>query len=95
MIHLFRPAEAPENPSPPVGPPRPRRRPVNARPVLARLAALLSSQRVRWLALHTVILLGLLVQGVSLLTLAYLVDLSVSLMELWADLARKHLELTL
>lgn len=39
-------------------------------------------------------LLAIVGQGVSLLTLAYLVDLSVSLMELWAELARKHLELT-
>jgi hypothetical protein len=38
---------------------------------------------------------GLVVQGALILTAAYLVDLSVSLMELWADLARKHLEITL
>jgi hypothetical protein len=30
-----------------------------------------------------------------LLATCYLIDLSVSLMELWAELARKHLELTL
>jgi hypothetical protein len=38
---------------------------------------------------------GLVLQGVLVLTAAYLVDLSLSLMELWTDLARKHLELTL
>jgi hypothetical protein len=38
---------------------------------------------------------GLVVQGALLLTAAYLIDLGLSLMELWADLARKHLELTL
>lgn len=41
------------------------------------------------------IVLGLLVQMVLLLTVAYLCDLALALMELWADLARKHLELTL
>jgi hypothetical protein len=39
--------------------------------------------------------LALVVQGMLLLTAAYLVDLALSLMELWTDLARKHLELTL
>lgn len=47
------------------------------------------------MAAYLALLLGLLLQGVLLLTTAYLVDLSVSLMELWADLARKHLEITL
>jgi len=45
---------------------------------------------------HTsVVLLGLVTQAVMLLVAAYLCDLALSLMELWADLARKHLELTL
>jgi hypothetical protein len=35
------------------------------------------------------------VECVLLLLAFYLVDLSISLMELWADLARKHLEITL
>ena len=47
-------------------------------------------------AVHTsVVLLGLVTQAVMLLVAAYLCDLALSLMELWADLARKHLELTL
>ena len=47
-------------------------------------------------ALHIcLIVCGLVVQLVLLLTVAYLCDLALSLMELWADLARKHLELTL
>lgn len=66
-----------------------------ARVVLARLRGLFSSQRGRQLVATLLLLLGLVVQGVLLLTVAYLVDLSVSLMELWALLARKHLELTL
>jgi hypothetical protein len=41
------------------------------------------------------LLAGAVVQIVLLLTVAYLIDLSLSLMELWADLARKHLEITL
>lgn len=38
---------------------------------------------------------GLVAQLAALVYLGYLVDLCISLMELWADLARKHLELTL
>lgn len=39
--------------------------------------------------------LGLAVQMGLCFTAMYLIDLSISLMELWADLARKHLEITL
>lgn len=39
--------------------------------------------------------LGLAVQMGLCFTAMYLIDLSISLFELWADLARKHLELTL
>lgn len=47
-------------------------------------------------AVHaSLLLVGLVIQGVLLLTAAYLIDLAVSLMELWTALARKHLELTL
>jgi hypothetical protein len=35
------------------------------------------------------------VQVALVVATAHLVDLSVSLMELWAELARKHLEITL
>jgi hypothetical protein len=41
------------------------------------------------------VLLGLLVQVVLTLLMWELVDLTLSLMEVWAELARKHLELTL
>jgi hypothetical protein len=59
------------------------------------VAGLLHKQPVRQ-ALHTcLIVLALVLQGMLLLTAAYLIDLALSLMELWADLARKHLELTL
>jgi hypothetical protein len=47
------------------------------------------------LAAYLGLFAGLLVQGALLLTAAYLIDLAVSLMELWTELARKHLELTL
>jgi hypothetical protein len=63
--------------------------------LLARAGRCFNRQQVRALALHSLVILGLLVQGVLILTVAYMVDLSVSLMELWAELARKHLELTL
>jgi len=46
--------------------------------------------------LHSLLIcLGLVVQGVLLLVVGYMVDLCISLMELWAELARKHLEITL
>jgi len=62
---------------------------------LARLVALLRSPRSR-AALHICLLgVGIVGQVVLMLTAAYLIDLSVSLMELWAELARKHLEITL
>lgn len=41
------------------------------------------------------LLVGIAVQLVALYALGELIDLCVSLMELWAELARKHLELTL
>lgn len=48
----------------------------------------------RWAALCG-ILLGLVIQAAMIMTAAYLIDLCISLMELWAELARKHLEITL
>jgi hypothetical protein len=41
------------------------------------------------------VLVGFLVQVVLTLLMWELVDLTLSLMEVWAELARKHLELTL
>lgn len=41
------------------------------------------------------VLFVLVIEAVMLYMLAELVDLCISLMELWAELARKHLELTL
>jgi flagellar biosynthesis protein FlhB len=56
---------------------------------------LLHSPNTRSIAGAAALCVGLTVQ-VGLLFLAmYLIDLSVSLFQLWADLARKHLELTL
>ena len=53
-------------------------------------------RRVLWKALGVAsILLGLAAEIILVLVTCYLVDLSLSLMELWAELARKHLELTL
>jgi hypothetical protein len=40
------------------------------------------------------VLLAVLVEVLALLALGYMIDLCLSLMELWAELARKHLELT-
>jgi hypothetical protein len=62
---------------------------------VTRLLTLLRHPRTARLAAYLGLFAGLLVQGALLLTAAYLIDLAVSLMELWTDLARKHLELTL
>jgi phenylalanyl-tRNA synthetase beta subunit len=57
-------------------------------------ATLLSGHRLTCI-LWAGALLGLLGEIALMLTTAYLIDLAVSLMELWAELARKHMELTL
>jgi hypothetical protein len=63
--------------------------------LLARAARVSCSQQARHVARIALIVLGLLVQIVLLALVANLVDLSIALMEVWAELARKHLELTL
>jgi hypothetical protein len=49
--------------------------------------------RLPWRTL--LVLVGFLVQVVLTVLVYQLVDLSITLMEVWAELARKHLELTL
>lgn len=48
----------------------------------------------RWTPI-VLVCLSLVVQAVLVYITAELVDLCISLMELWAELARKHLEITL
>lgn len=94
-VHLFRPVEPVDGPRSPSWRAWRGLLYVAVRQLLARLADLGHRPRVRRI-LHTVLIcLGLVVQGLLLLTAAYLIDLALSLMELWALLARKHLELTL
>lgn len=62
--------------------------------LLRRGAGLFRSPAVRELLMRLLLLLGLLVQVVLLFVAGYLIDLGISLMELWAELARRHLELT-
>lgn len=68
---------------------------VAGRPLVQRVAGLFHSPRARAMSVHVLLLVALLSQAVALLVLGYLVDLSISLFELWADLARKHLEITM
>jgi len=68
---------------------------VAAGSLLARVSRLFLSAGVRAGLMRLLLLLGLLMQVVLLLVASYLIDLGISLMELWAELARKHLELTL
>jgi hypothetical protein len=63
--------------------------------VLTLLRTVCQSPRARVIGAYLLVLVGLVGQTVLLLVAAYLIDLSLSLMELWADLARKHMELTL
>jgi hypothetical protein len=95
MTHLFRPTEPPLGTSPPVGTWARFPWAVAAGRVLNCSARLLQATGPRRLLCILLMLLGLVVQAVMLLVAAYLVDLSVSLMELWAELARRHLEITL
>ncbi len=62
---------------------------------LAPVVGLLSHPHVRLILLRVLLGVGMVSQVGLLLLAGYLIDLSVSLMELWAELARKHLELTL
>jgi hypothetical protein len=95
MSHLFRPAD------PHDGRPLPQWKSwrgllyVAAAQLLARAARLFRDRRARRLAAYLAAFAALAVQGAMLLTAAYLVDLSISLMELWAELARQHLRITL
>lgn len=63
--------------------------------VLTLLARHGRSRTVHLIAVRLLLFLGLLMQVVLLFVAGYLIDLGISLMELWAELARKHLELTL
>jgi hypothetical protein len=58
------------------------------------VAGLLRAQAFRYWQVVLVIA-GLVVQAVLTMLMWQLIDLSVSLMEVWAELARKHLEIVL
>lgn len=95
MVHLFRPAEPAFGTLPPVGAwSRVQRAKGRLLVALRRVAGYLWQRR-RPCILFAVAAASLVTQLVALLLAAYLVDLSLSLMELWAELARKHLEITL
>ena len=95
MTHLFRPADAPDAPYSPSWRQWRGLLAVEGRRLLVTIAGLFRSRLARAVSVHVLLWIGLLCQAVALFALAYMVDLSLSLMELWAELARKHLELTL
>lgn len=64
-------------------------------PMIGRAFVRLRADVGRHLGTKLLLLVGLLVQGVLILVTCYLIDLGIALMDLWAELARKHLELTL
>jgi hypothetical protein len=95
MIRIFRPHEPAAGASPPVGTWGWPKWSEAGGQLLAQLVALLRSPRLARLVHGLLLVVGIVMQGALLLTAAYLVDLAVSLMELWTELARKHLEITL
>lgn len=95
MTHLFRPADPTVGATPPVGTWTRLLRAKGVGVFLLRCAHVTKHPRTARLITYLVLFAGLVVQAVLILTAAYLVDLALSLMGLWADLARKHLELTL
>lgn len=95
MVHLFRPQDPAIRPTPPVGTWWPGLWAKAGLHALASVWARTLRGRGRSCILTALALLGLVVEVVLVLLAFYLVDLSISLMELWAELARKHLEITL
>ena len=95
MTHLFRPADPVNHVAPPVATVGLATRAKVGVQALASLYARTLRGRGRACILLALALLGLAVELVLMFIAFYLVDLSISLMELWADLARKHLEITL
>jgi hypothetical protein len=67
-----------------------------ARRVLAKVLAVSSTRRPRGKVIATIAgVLGVLMQLVLVFLVWYLADLCILLMEVWAELAAKHLEITL
>lgn len=95
MTHPFRPADPPIVPTPPVGIWTRVQRAWKGRLSLARVAGLLDRHQIRRALCILALVVGLVVQTVLVVLVAELVHLSVSLMEVWVELARKHLEITL
>lgn len=60
-----------------------------------RLLLTIAGLFIRAGAARLLLLVGFLVQAVLVYLVWQVVDLSISLMEVWAELARKHLELVL
>jgi hypothetical protein len=95
MTHLFRPQDPTVGPTPPVGT---WSRVQWAKGRILSLARTVSGylrQRRLPCILWAAAVLSLVGELVMLAVAMYLIDLTLSLMELWAELARKHLELTL
>ena len=64
-------------------------------PRLARAVSMFRNPVVRQLVARALLLVAIVVEILLLLVFAYMIDLALSLMELWAELAQKHMELTL
>lgn len=95
MTHLFRPADTPDAPVSPSWKQWRGLLYVILGRWLAPVVKTVRSERLRAVLGPLLLLLGLVVQLVLVCLAGYLVDLSISLIELWAELARKHLEITL
>lgn len=95
MTRLFRPVDAPDAPYSPSWRQWRGLLAVEGARLLARVVRLFLWAKSSGYVGVALLLVGLVVQVVLALLAAYLVDLAISLMDLWAQLARKHLEITL
>ena len=95
MTHLFRPQDPTVGPTPPVGTWSRVQWAKGRLLSLARTVAGYLSRRRLTCILWAGAVVGLMGELLMLAVAMYLIDLTLSLMELWAELARKHLELTL
>jgi len=95
-LHLFRPNEEPSTSSPPVEAPRTRRWGGRTRWITCLVQRVPSRlPRAASIAASLLWLVGLALQVWMVWAAGELLDLYVSAVELWAELARKHLELSL
>jgi len=94
-LHVFRPNEPAQVLTPPVGTCGGKQGRERLRRLLTQPAGPFNRHTRRQLLCIALMVAGVACQLLCIAVTFYLVDLCIALMELWAELARKHLELTL